>query len=150
VPILALTVAVGRDLLKIESPRQCTVRDIEARNCVHRAPQWIRAQCLAQCSAPSVQCGGENMETLKGRVCRVELAVNQKHWRELDCPVVTSRTPPWPCPNLSDAGATQGPPKFTRHRPGALLLNSALSHLATSLFCRPSSHAALVEIYESN
>jgi hypothetical protein len=69
--------AVARDLMKIECPRRCTVRDIEPRKCVHPTPQWIRAQSRVQCSPQCVQCGGENMETLEGRFCQVDLAVNQ-------------------------------------------------------------------------
>jgi hypothetical protein len=60
------------------------------------------------------------------------------------------RRPPWPTyPNHSERGAaTQGPPKFTRHRPGALLLNSALSHpyaasQSLPLFSYPPSSRSL-------
>jgi hypothetical protein len=44
------------------------VRDIEARKCVLRAPQWIRPQCRAPCSAQCVPSGGKRMETLKEAV----------------------------------------------------------------------------------
>jgi hypothetical protein len=121
VPIPALKAAVGRDLLKIECPGQCTVRDIEAKRCVHRAPQWICAQYRSQCSAPCVQCGGESMESLKRRFCRVELAVNQRRWRELDCPVVTSRTPPGPALTFPKQ-ALPGSTKIHSTPPGCIAL----------------------------